>query len=85
MSEFKDALNKPIAIGDVYGYSMRANGIVNVIIGEVTHFTPSKVALKVIKKGKAAYCGEIEFDKSLVGSKVSTISNTLFKIKLEVE
>ena len=77
---FKDALGNVIEVGKVYGYSNRANGIVSVIVGEVSHFTPTKVGMIILKSGKSVYGQDVEFEESRIGSKVSTISNTLFQL-----
>ena len=77
---FKDALGNAVEIGQVYGYSNRANGIVSVIVGKVTHFTTTKVGMIILKRGKSVYGQDVEFEESRIGSKVSTISNTLFKL-----
>lgn len=81
MSEvFKDALGNDVEIGEVYGYSNRANGVVSVIVGRVTHFTPTKVGMVILKCGKACFGQNVKFDEQRNGSKVSTISNTIFKL-----
>ena len=75
-----DALGYPIEIGTIYGYSVRNNGIVKVVIGEAESITDNGVRLKIICRGSAAYSGNITEEK--INRKFSIVtSNTLFKIE----
>ena len=79
MTPQKDALGNLISIGEIYGYSNRANGIVTVIVGKVVGFTEKFVSLSVIHRGKAVYENEICEDTPNERP-VSVIGNVLFPL-----
>jgi len=77
----KDAMGYLIEIGSIYGYSIRKNGIVTVVIGKAIELNEEskKVKLEVLKKGKGVYENEIK--SYTYNNRYSlVISNTLFKL-----
>lgn len=76
----KDAMGNPIVIGNAYGYSNRANGVVTVIVGEAVKTCDRSITLRVVSRGKAAYSDDIKRSVDGERSTVSVVSNSLFPV-----
>lgn len=77
-----DALNQPIELGRVYGYSQNSNGLTNIVVGRVIKQNEKSVTLEVISRKTALYAKDPELvvPKDGKHNSVSCKGNMLFPV-----
>ena len=81
--ETLDALGHPIVLGQLYGYSNRANAFTSVIIGTAIRITEGdrpRIALEVIHAGRAVYSSPVK-DSSSFRKIAYVYANSLFPLE----
>ena len=74
----KDALDKELVIGNIYGWATNSNGFTRVTIGELVKINSKKVSLKVLERKTALY--DRDFQPQEAGHIVTVYSRILFPI-----
>lgn len=76
-----DALNKPIVIGNVYGYSTNNGGWARTVVGTARNITPSgRVSIQVLWHKTFLYGKQLD-DYNPGGDKTSIRSHMLFPVQ----
>lgn len=72
-----DALGNEMILGEYYGYSNRANGIVTINIGKAIKFNKKAVTLEIVKRATSIY-GDKPTRSKTETKKMAFSSNSLF-------